>query len=193
MKYLLVALETEVPDIELPDDYVLMITGVGKVNATVMATIAALSKDCECIINYGTAGTFNSKMVNKLHRIGTVKQRDMDARPQAKIGITPFEETDFKGDLKIYSGSDCTLSTGDNFVKSKQKVKSDLVDMEGYAIAKVAGMFNKPCIMLKYASDLADEKAPEDWQANQAKGKDMFLTWLDDMENQLKELADEQK
>ena len=29
--------------------------------------------------------------------------------------------------------------------------------MEGYAIAKVAGMFNK-CIMLKYASDLADEK-----------------------------------
>ena len=27
--------------------------------------------------------------------------------------------------------------------------KSDFVDMEGYAIAKVAGMFNKPCMMLK--------------------------------------------
>ena len=57
MKYLLVALETEVPNIELPDDYTLMITGVCKINATIMATIAAGSKDCECIINYGTAGT----------------------------------------------------------------------------------------------------------------------------------------
>lgn len=192
MKYLLVALETEVPDIQLPDDYTLMITGVGKVNATIMATIAALSKDCECIINYGTAGTFNSKLINKLHRIGVVKQRDMDARPQAKLGITPFEETDFKGDLKIYSGSRYTLSTGDNFVKKKQKVKSDLVDMEGYAIAKVAGMFNKPCILLKYASDLADDKAPEDWEANQANGKDMFLAWLDDMEKNIQELKNEQ-
>ena len=45
----------------------------------------------------------------------------MDARPQAKIGITPFEETDFKGDLKIYSGSDCTLSTGDNLLKVNKK------------------------------------------------------------------------
>ena len=45
MKYLLVALESEVPNIELPDDYTLMITGVGKINATVMATIAAGSKE----------------------------------------------------------------------------------------------------------------------------------------------------
>ena len=180
------------PDIQLPDDYTLMITGVGKVNATIMATIAALSKDCECIINYGTAGTFNSKLINKLHRIGIVKQRDMDARPQAKLGITPFEETDFKGDLAIYPGSNYTLSTGDNFVKTKQKVKSDLVDMEGYAIAKVAGMFNKPCILLKYASDLADDKAPEDWLANQANGKNMFLAWLDDMEKNIQELKNEQ-
>ena len=191
MKYLLVALETEVPDIELPDDYILMITGVGKINAAIMATIAARQKDCECIINYGTAGTFNSKLVNKLHRIGIVRQRDMDARPQAKLGVTPFEDTRFAGDLKIYNGSHFVLSTGDNFVTKKQKLKSDLVDMEGYAIAKVAGMFSKPCIMLKYASDLADDKAPEEWQENQAKGKDMLLAWIDDMESQIKELKDE--
>jgi adenosylhomocysteine nucleosidase len=191
MKYLLVALETEVPDIKLPDDYTLMITGVGKINATVMATIAAGSKDCECIINYGTAGTFNPKLIGKLHRIGTVKQRDMDTRPQALLGVTPFEDTQFNSDLQIYKGSKFTLSTGDNFVKEKPELESDFVDMEGYAIAKVAGMFNKPCMMLKYASDLADDKATEEWQANQAKGKDMFLKWLDELEKNIQELKDE--
>jgi len=191
MKYLLVALETEVPNIELPDDYTLMITGVGKVNATVMATFAALNKDCECIINYGTAGTFNPDLVGKLYRISTVKQRDMDARPTSPLGITPYENTKFNGDLQIYKGSKFTLSTGDNFVKEKPEIKSDFVDMEGYAIAKTAGMFNKPCIMLKYASDLADEQSPEEWQANQAKGKDMFLAWLSDMEKEIQKLKDE--
>lgn len=190
MKYLLVALETEVPNIELPDDYTLMITGVGKINATIMATIAAGSKDCECIINYGTAGTFNPKLIGKLHRIGTVKQRDMDARPQAPLGVTPFEDK-FQHDLQIFDGSKFTLSTGDNFVTSMPEIKSDFVDMEGYAIAKVAGMFNKPCMMLKYASDLADDKASDEWRANQAKGKDMFLTWLTDLEKNIQELTDE--
>lgn len=191
MKYLLVALETEVPDIELPDDYTLMITGVGKINATMMATIAARQPDCECIINYGTAGTFNPKLIGKLHRIGIVKQRDMDARPQAPLGVTPYEATQFGGDLQIYKGSKFTLTTGDNFVKGNPEMQSDFVDMEGYAIAKVSGMFNKPCMMLKYASDLANESAPEEWEANQAKGKDMFLKWLDDLEKNIQELKDE--
>jgi adenosylhomocysteine nucleosidase len=191
MKYLLVALESEVPNIELPDDYTLMITGVGKINATVMATIAAGSKDCECIINYGTAGTFNPKLVGKLRRIGTVKQRDMDTRPHSPLGVTPFEETQFGGELQIYDGSKFTLSTGDNFVKEKPELKSDFVDMEGYAIAKVAGMFNKPCMILKYATDLADENAADHWKENQANGKDMFLKWLDDLEKNIQELKDE--
>jgi adenosylhomocysteine nucleosidase len=191
MKYLLVALENEVPNIDLPDDYTLMITGVGKVNATVMATIAARQPDCECIINYGTAGTFNPKLVGKLHRIGIVKQRDMDARPQAPLGTTPYEDTKFSSDLQLYKGSKFTLSTGDNFVKANPEMQSDCVDMEGYAIAKVAGMFNKPCMMLKYASDLADDKAPEEWEKNQAKGKDMFLKWLDDLEKNIQEINDE--
>lgn len=191
MKYLLVALESEVPDIKLPDDYTLMITGVGKVNATVMATIAAGSKDCECIINYGTAGTFNPDLINKLHRIGIVKQRDMDARPTAPLGVTPFDETKFAGDLHINEESKYVLTTGDDFVKEQPEMESDFVDMEGYAIAKVAGMFNKPCIILKYASDLADEDAPEIWHINQAKGKDLFLNWLDDFEKDIQKLKDE--
>ena len=165
-------------------------TGVGKINATYNSLKLISIHKPKIVINYGTAGTFNPKLIGKLHRIGTVKQRDMDTRPQAPLGVTPFEDK-FQRDLQIFDGSKFTLSTGDNFVTSMPELKSDFVDMEGYAIAKVAGMFNKPCIMLKYASDLADDKATNEWQANQAKGKDMFLKWLDDLEKNIQELKDE--
>lgn len=178
MKYVLVALESEVPNIELPDDYTLMITGVGKVNAAIMATIAATQKNCEGIINYGTAGALNKDLVGDLHRVGVLRQRDMDARPQAELGITPFEESEFAGDIKV-SEENVSISTGDNFVTDAPELGSDLVDMESYAIAKVAGMFGKPVVVLKYASDFADANAADDWQANVAKGKDLFVEWLE--------------
>ena len=50
--------------------------------------------------------------------------------------------------------------------------------MEGYAIAKVAGSFNKPIVMVKWASDFADDKAPEEWQKNQADGVGTFMEFL---------------
>lgn len=177
MKYLLVALESEVPNIELPDDYTLMITGVGKVNAAMMATLAATQKDCEAIINYGTAGTLDKDIAGELHRVSVVRQRDMDARPQADLGTTPFEETEFAGDISIAKQGK-VLSTGDNFVTSTPELGSDLVDMEGYAIAKICGVFNKPVIIYKYASDFADESAAEDWEKNVANGVDAFLEQL---------------
>ena len=54
-----------------------MITGVGKVNATVMATIVILAKTANALLIMGLLELL-IQMVNKLHRIGTVKQRDMD-------------------------------------------------------------------------------------------------------------------
>ena len=50
--------------------------------------------------------------------------------------------------------------------------------MEGYAIAKVGMMFNKPTTLIKYASDMADEDAPQTWEQNQADGAELFLDLL---------------
>ena len=186
MKYLLVALESEVPNIDLPDDYTLMITGVGKVNAAMFATFAAVSRDCELIINYGTAGVLKPELVGKLHRIGKVKQRDMDARPQAPLGETPFEEGLLRSDITIHTKSKISLSTGDNFVTETPEIESDLVDMEGYAIAKVASSFNRPCILLKWGSDFADDKAPEEWLKNQADGVGAFMEFVKKFESDKK-------
>lgn len=176
MIYVLVALPGELPEHSLNEEkYKVWFTGVGKVNAAMYATLAAMQSDCETIVNYGTAGVLDAELAGKLHRVKTVRQRDMDARPQAELGVTPFETGDLKGDLEFDDAGTAVLSTGDNFVTSTPELTSELVDMEGYAIAKIASKFNKTCVMLKYGSDFADEKAPEEWQANQAQGAQMFI------------------
>lgn len=181
MIYVLVALKSELPDHTLdPEKYTVWYTGVGKVNATMFATMAAVQSNCEAIINFGTAGCLNKDLVGKLNKVSLVRQRDMDARPQADLGVTPFEETGLQGIIKV-AESGCVLSTGDNFVMETPELESDLVDMEGYAIAKVAKHFGKACLMLKYGSDMADEDAAAEWEANQAKGAAAFYQYIDDL------------
>lgn len=185
MIYVLVALKSELPDNRLdPENYKVLYTGVGKVNATMVATMAAFQSDCEVIVNFGTAGVLtNKELVGNLNKVSIVRQRDMDARPQAELGVTPFEETGLQSLIKV-AESGVVLSTGDNFVTEQPELESDLVDMEGYAIAKIAKHFHKPCLILKYGSDMADENAAEEWEANQAKGADMFIEYMENLNNE---------
>ena len=182
MIYILVALEGELPDHSSlnPQKFKVWYTGVGKVNAAMMTTLAAAQDDCAMIVNYGTAGTLVPELAGKIYDVGIVRQRDMDARPQAELGTTPFENTGLESDLRI-AENNMVLSTGDNFVMKPPELNSHLVDMEGYAIAKVAAVFNKKIRIVKYASDFADENAAEEWEANQSKGAELFLELFKDM------------
>ena len=40
---------------------------VGKVNATMFATMACIQSDCEAVINYGTAGALNKELAEQLY------------------------------------------------------------------------------------------------------------------------------
>lgn len=178
MIYILVALEDELSKrAQLPDGVLVRYTGVGKVNATLHATWAATQQDCECIINYGTAGALNSDYAGKLTAVKVVKQRDMDARPLAALGVTPFDPTEVASDIHL-PGHGASLSTGDNFVMAPPELPSDLVDMEAYGIVKTAQRFGKNVHILKFGSDLADENAADNWVSNCAKGEKLFLEWL---------------
>lgn len=183
MIYILVALKGELPEHNLDSDtYQVWYTGVGKVNAAMFATMACIQGNCDAVINYGTAGVLNKDLVGNLSKIAVVRQRDMDARPQAALGVTPFENTGIAGDI-VTANSGVTLSTGDNFVMDNPELESDLVDMEGYAIAKVCKHFGKSLLMLKYGSDLADSDAAKTWEENQADGAELFLSQLEVLAN----------
>lgn len=176
MIYVLVALKGELPENRLDTEkFKVWYTGVGKINATVSATLAVNQPDCDRIINYGTAGTLAPDLAGKLLEVGSVRQRDMDCRPVVGLGLTPFETTEIAGDITLNPDSKVILSTGDNFVTEPPELRSHLVDMEGYAIAKVGKMFSKPTTIIKYASDMADKDAPKTWEENQSNGADLFL------------------
>lgn len=73
-----------------------------------------MNSDCDLIINYGTAGALNKELIGELSLVGLVRQRDMDARPISDLGVTPFEQTPFAGDIVLNKNGGAVLSTGDN-------------------------------------------------------------------------------
>jgi len=179
MIYLLVALEMELPDIAaLPDNFRVCYTGVGKINAAMAATKACAQQDCESVVNYGTAGSLKADIAGDLVRVSQIHQRDMDARPLAALGETPFEEN---GGMIDLGGEGVSLSTGDNFVTSPPEIATDIVDMEAYAIAKICRAAGKPFQCYKYITDLADEDATQNWRDNVAKGAALFMQKVSDL------------
>ncbi len=154
-------------------------SGVGKVKAT-LATCAAISKYApDLVLNYGTAGSISG--VTGLCRIGTVVERDMDARPLGvPRGVVPFDKQS-----KIPQAQGIVLGTGDNFVTDAEKqleglaVDVDLVDMEGFAVYQACCFLQVRCDIYKYASDAADAASPEAWESRVARGAAAFAAVLD--------------
>ena len=125
------------------------------------------------VINYGTAGTLDAGELAGPACAGAARllQRDMDARPLAPRGTTPFE--DDGGVIEPLGGAGVSLSTGDNFVTSPPALSSDIVDMEGYAVAKACTRAGVPFDCYKFVTDLADADAAQNWRDNVAKrGRD---------------------
>ena len=174
---LIVALEVELADIDLPSGVRVTFSGVGKVNAALAAARVLGHGDCRYVINYGTAGSLSPALAGRLVRVSSIVQRDMDARPLAPLGTTPFEEAGTTAVIDL-GGDGVRLSTGDNFVTSPPKVESDIVDMEAYAIAKACVRADIPFECHKFVTDLADENATENWRANVTKGAELFLALL---------------
>ena len=167
---ILVAIEDEFKRSELPDHQIEYV-GVGKVNA-VFNTLNAIEKHSpKQIINFGTAGSLDVK-IKGLVEVSSFFQRDMDASPLGfEVGQTPFEE-----DIEITFGREgVTCGTGDKFVTSTPILKTDIVDMEAFAIAKVCKLKNIDFRCFKFISDNADNEAKDDWVDNVSLGAKLFI------------------
>ena len=167
---ILVAIEDELKRSELPDHQIEYI-GVGKVNAA-FNTLNSIEKHSpQQIINFGTAGSLDVN-IKGLVEVSSFFQRDMDATPLGfEIGQTPFEEN-----IEITFGREgVTCGTGDKFATSAPKLKTDNVDMEAFAIAKVCKSKNIDFRCFKFISDNADNEAKDDWVDNVSLGAKLFI------------------
>ena len=180
---LFVALESEFPDENLPENVEIYYTGVGKVNAAIKATSVLSVKDSNntLVINYGSAG---SKILNKNHLYRCTKfvQADMDARPLVdNIGETPYDEMIYDNMSKVIMfdedvyNSGYLCSTTDKF---QENPSADLVDMESYSIAKVCKIFGFDFMAYKFVSDDGNS---EEWKENHKTGAEIFLKKLNSL------------
>ena len=170
MILILVAVEEELSIKDLPE-FQIYYTGVGKINASIRTLEIIRDYSPTQVINYGTAGSLNKKLKG-LVEVTQFFQRDMDATPLGfKIGQTPYDEIE-----EINFGSaGYSCGTGDSFVTQTPKLKTDLVDMEAYAIAKICYLKDIKFRCFKYISDNADEGANNDWIKNVSIGKKLFI------------------
>ena len=170
MILILVAVEEELSVNDLPE-FQIYYTGVGKINASIKTLEIIRDYSPTQVINYGTAGSLNKKLKG-LVEVDQFFQRDMDASPLGfKIGQTPFDKIE-----EINFGSTgYSCGTGDSFVTQTPKLKTDLVDMEAYAIAKICYLKDIKFRCFKYISDNADEGANNDWIKNVSIGKKLFI------------------
>ena len=162
---ILCALEEEFPIKHNPYAGITVYTGVGKVNAAMMAAFSIRSKRPDVVINYGTAGSCN-KRLSGLVECGSFLDRDDSGSFNEDTIIT----TDFKK---------AVVSTGDNFVNKRLNF-CDLVDMESYAIAKVCKQTRTEFKCYKYITDYVNSSSMSDWKKNVSKGYGLFLEELDD-------------
>ena len=162
------------------DDYSVLYTGVGKVNATFKLTERLCDSNYyslkpKLVINYGTAG---SRKIKKKQLVDCTKfvQRDMDVTGLGFMkGQTPFENLvpiilDYDHVKFNPIGRKASCGSGDNFVEDRTNYYGEVVDMEAYALAKVCHHYDINFISFKYITDGADEQSHEDWEKNLSDG-----------------------
>jgi adenosylhomocysteine nucleosidase len=175
----LVALEMEFSFSRKPFQKVFY-TGIGKINASRATTDLILMEKPDLILNVGTAGTLKREMLGCVFGIRDVIERDMIAKPLAPRGMVPLstQEPLLKSDFGTVR-----CASDDSFVTTKdvwlEENAVDMVDMELFAIAKVAEYYGVKWRAIKFASDLADGSAMEHWTTSLAVANEKINEMMD--------------
>lgn len=135
-----------------------IISGMGKVAASVAATHLVLVHRVSMLISAGLCGRLalaHRWSVGDLFRISTAIEGDCDRFGRAEQAVTC--DARWFSELKP-----ARLVTNDRPVfdaawRDQLAGTGDLADMEGAAVARVAGLYGIPCAMVKGISDTADE------------------------------------
>lgn len=154
-------------------------SGIGKINAAFKAFEVIQKTGCKTLLNLGTAGSQHFDGHN-LVEVTQFVQRDMDVSPLGfEVGFTPMDD-DLPAAIHLepYFADlpKGICGTGDSFETGMPKVTCNLVDMEGYALAKVCHKLGVRLISVKYITDGANDTAHLDWEENLLLGAQKLLS-----------------
>lgn len=161
-------------------EIIVIVSGIGKVNAGIGAQFLIDNYKLDCIFNFGLAGgvSKNSKLCN-VYQVNRAVQYDFDLSELNNVKIGALEEFD---ENYIYSCSktlnypQLTLATADRFNDDKADYKliteymqADLRDMEGGAIFQVCALNDVQLYCVKAVSDVAGTDSILQFRENSAK------------------------
>lgn len=146
--------------------FVLIVCGVGKVNAAIGATIALTLYSPEAILNFGVAGGLNEKTsLCAVYAIDKAVQFDFDLTQLngGKIGtLDEYTENYLSFATHPLSLEKRALGSSDRFNDSRadyelltKTLKADIRDMEGAAILQAAKSAGVKAFSVKAISDVA--------------------------------------
>ena len=146
---LVVALEEEAD--ALGEELPVLISGPGKVHAAVAVSTALASVRPTVLVNVGTAGGLRDGLQG-VHEVHTVVQHDFDSD-----AILSLVNRDYGTPIRLDSPASETrmvLATGDRLIADSRirellAREADLVDMEGYAVARAARAAGVPVRLIK--------------------------------------------
>jgi len=157
-------------------------TGIGKINAThaltrKLAEYRHAGRTLPLVINFGTTGShcLDTGTLVACHQF---IQRDMDVTALGfELGVTPFEDLPplLEFPVLFTTLANVKCGSGDGFVTTGLATQCDVIDMEGYALAKVCRLENAQFACAKYVTDGADHSAANDWQGNLPRAAAAFL------------------
>jgi len=132
---------------------VTVISGMGMEAARVATEKLIREHGCTAVINAGVCGALNNRLERGgVYRVSMVSTENLKTAVNVGVGLglkklvtveEPVFQPDRKRELSKYG---------------------DLVDMEGYAVARVCEEHSVPCIMLKGVTDFGDHSGKEDIQ-----------------------------
>ena len=168
-------------------DAVIVVSGIGKVNAGICTQILVDDFNVDCVINTGIAGSLNAAIdIGDIVISSDVLHHDMDATSFGyPVGQVPRMDTlAFPADERLIQLAQeaCKrvipevgthvgrVVSGDQFISDKG-VKERIIanfqgfctEMEGAAIAQTAYLNKVPFVILRAISDKADDSASVDY------------------------------
>jgi adenosylhomocysteine nucleosidase len=173
---LVVALEEEAQHLHVSDVPVL-VTGVGKISAAYALSAVLARQRPSRIINVGTAGALHEGL-SGTQVIGQVIQHDFNNE-----GVYALTGQNFGEPIDLGTAGP-VLGSGDLFVsggEARERLRSagaDLVDMEGYAVARVARNFGLSVTLVKQVSDRAGAGAAQTWKESLDECAQRLGEWL---------------
>ena len=184
-------------------EIVIAYSKIGKVYASLTATILLEKFKCDRLIFTGVAGGINKNLkIGDLILADSLCQHDVDITAFGhKYGFIPESKDRFistdknlnslamevanENNIKLING---VIATGDQFIASEDRknwieneFKADALEMEGASVAVICDAYKIPFLILRAISDTANDDAGIDFDEflkSSAKTSALFITSL---------------